>query len=102
MRVHVAFTTLNTFGVFLNEYEHVTNNLACVLRTFQNILQIVWSHSHPRLSCGSTFTCIEIQEQHIKPKVNTFYAKTLLVIVSLILKLKNFWLTVSQNQLSNL
>ena len=37
MRVHVAFTTLNTFSV-LYKYEHVTNNLACVLRTFQDIL----------------------------------------------------------------
>ena len=46
-----------------------------------NILQIVWSHSHPWHSCGSTFTCFEIHEQHIIPKVNTFYAKTLLVIV---------------------
>ena len=91
MRVHVAFTTLNTFGV-LNEYEHVTNDLARILRTFQNILQIVWSHSYPRHSRGSTFTCFEIQEQHIIPKVNTFHAKTLLVIVSLILKLKNFWI----------
>ena len=66
------------------------------------ILQVVWSHSHPRHSCGSNFTCFEIQEQDIIPKVNTFYAKTLLVIVSLMLKLKNFWITVSQNQLSNL
>ena len=33
----VAFTTLNTFGV-LHKYEHVTNNLAYVLRTFQDIL----------------------------------------------------------------
>ena len=33
----VAFTTLNTFGV-LRKYEHVTNNLACVFRTFQDIL----------------------------------------------------------------
>ena len=37
----VAFTTLNTSGV-LYKYEHVTNNLACVLRTFQDILKIVW------------------------------------------------------------
>ena len=33
----VAFTTLNIFGV-LYKYEHVTNNLARVLRTFQDIL----------------------------------------------------------------
>ena len=33
----VALITLNTFGV-LHKYEHVTNNLACVLRTFQDIL----------------------------------------------------------------
>ena len=79
----MAFTTLNSLLlVFFNEYEHVTNNLACVLRTFQNILQIVWSHFHTRHSCGSSFTCFEAQEQHIIPKVNTFYAKTLLVIVT--------------------
>ena len=40
----VPFTILNTFGV-LHKYEHVTNNLACALRTFQDILQIAWSHS---------------------------------------------------------
>ena len=33
----VAFTTLNTF-VVLHKYEHATNNLACVLRTFEGIL----------------------------------------------------------------
>ena len=32
----VAFTTLNT--CVLHKYEHVTNNLACVLRSFQDIL----------------------------------------------------------------
>ena len=34
---NVAFTALNTFGV-LREYDHVANNLACVLRTFQDLL----------------------------------------------------------------
>ena len=33
----VVFTTLNTFGV-LHKYDHVTNNLACVLHTFQGLL----------------------------------------------------------------
>ena len=43
MRVHVtmAFATLNTFSV-LPKYEHVTNSLACVLRTFRDIYYLLY------------------------------------------------------------
>ena len=75
----VTFTTLNAFGV-LHKYEQVTNNLACVLRTFQDIVYRLFGHTpartaYPRHPCSSTFTCFEIQEQHIIPKVNTFTQK---------------------------
>ena len=102
----VAFTASNTLVFCIN-----MSMLPTILHMFCILFKIycrLFGHTparilYPRHPCGSTFTCFEKQEQHIIPKVGTFYAKALLVIglISLILKLKNFWITVSQNQLSN-